>query len=87
MPVPTPPPRHPLNEQVDDLLARWQHLRQDLQDSSRALEAALAAFAKGEGPEPVDQRATVDRLRQECDALFNALMEAVRAAQEAGVRK
>jgi hypothetical protein len=81
------PRQHPLNEQVDELLARWQHQRQDLQDASRALEAALAAFARGDGPEPLAERDLVDRLRTECDALFSGLMESVRAAKEAGVRK
>ena len=81
------PSQHPLNVQVDDLLARWQHQRQDLQDASRALEASLEAFARGTGPEPVQERELVDRLRKECDAVFASLMEAVRAAQEAGVRK
>ena len=78
---------HPLNQRVDMLLASWQDKRQSLQDESRALEAALTAFAQGSGPEPLDQRAKVERLRAECDALFVDLLAAVRDAQAAGVRR
>lgn len=88
---PTTPPAtqhlHPLNQRVDMLLASWQDRRQQLQDESRALEAALAAFAHGTGSEPLEQRGKVERLRAECDALFVDLLAAVRDAQAAGVRR
>jgi len=85
----TPPGQHlhPLNQRVDMLLASWQDKRQQLQDESRALEAALSAFAHGSGSEPLEQRAKVERLRADCDALFVDLLAAVREAQEAGVRR
>jgi DnaJ-domain-containing protein 1 len=78
---------HPLNQRVERLLASWQDKRQRLQDQSRALEAALSAFARGAGPEPLQQKALVEQLRGECDALFNEVLAAVREAQEAGVRR
>lgn len=78
---------HPLNQRVDMLLASWQDKRQKLQDESRALEAALSAFAQSGGAEPLEQRAKVERLRAECDALFVDLLAAVREAQAAGVRR
>ena len=92
MPYRKPPPtpeelQHPLNQRVERLLASWQDKRQSLQDQSRALEAALSAFARGEGPEPLQQKALVEQLRTECDALFTEVLAAVREAQEAGVRR
>lgn len=77
---------HPLNKAVEDLLVRWQHARQELQDRSQALDAAVRAFAVGTGPEPIQQRQELERLRAHCDELFQRLMAAVRDAQEAGVR-
>lgn len=84
---PASQPHHPLNRRVEMLLASWQDRRQQLQDESRALDAALSAFAHGSGPEPLAQRAKVERLRAECDALFVDLLAAVREAQAAGVRR
>jgi hypothetical protein len=78
---------HPLNQRVERLLASWQDKRQMLQDQSRALEAALSAFAQGEGQEPREQKSRVEQLRAECDSLFNDVLVAVREAQEAGVRR
>jgi DnaJ-domain-containing protein 1 len=80
-------PMHPLNQRVERLLASWQDKRQMLQDQSRTLEAALSAFARGAGEEPLEQKARVEQLRAECDALFNDVLVAVREAQEAGVRR
>lgn len=87
---PSPRPegrRHPLNERVERLLSAWQDKRQQLQDHSRALEAALRAFARGEAPEPLQQKQEVEALRRECDALFNDVLGAVREAQDAGVHR
>ncbi|MGV3571606.1 MAG: hypothetical protein ACO1PB_13475 [Ramlibacter sp.] len=77
---------HPLNLKVEHCFAAWQERRQRLQDRSRALEAALAAFAHGGGPEPSAQKAEVEVLRAECDALFAEVLAAVAAAKAAGVR-
>lgn len=79
-------PLDPLNQKVEQALSAWQDKRQQLQDQSRALEAALAAFAKDEGPEPGEQKAVVEALRKECDTLFAAVLAAVAAAKAAGVR-
>jgi len=77
---------HPLNVKVEQCFTAWQERRQGLQDRSRALEAALEAFAHGSGPQPVAQKAEVEALRAECDALFSQVLAAVAAAKAAGVR-
>ena len=77
---------HPLNQRVEQAFAAWRDRRQALQDASKALEAALDAFAHGTAPEPAELRGQVDQLRIECDALFGDVLAAVTAAKEAGVR-
>lgn len=77
---------HPLNLRVEQAFAMWQDKRQGLQDASRALEAALDAFAHGRGPEPAELRARLEALRGECDVLFGEVLAAVDAAKQAGVR-
>ena len=80
------PTMHPLNQRVEQAFAAWRDHRQSLQDASKALEAALDAFAHGAASEPVELRARVDQLRAECDALFSDVLAAVAAAKDAGVR-
>jgi hypothetical protein len=77
---------HPLNQRVEQAFGMWQEKRQKLQDTSRALEAALDAFAHGRGTEPAELRAELEALRSECDALFLEVLAAVNAAKQAGVR-
>lgn len=77
---------HPLNQRVEQAFARWQERRQQLQDTSRELEAALEAFAHGRGTEPTQLREDLETLRIDCDRLFNEVLAAVAAAKEAGVR-
>lgn len=77
---------HPLNQRVEHAFVMWQEKRQKLQDTSRALEAALDAFAHGRGQEPARLKAELEALRSECDTLFGEVLAAVNAAKEAGVR-
>jgi hypothetical protein len=79
-------PTDPLNIRVEQAFGAWRDKRQLLQHASQRLERALDAFAHGEGPEPVQLKAELEALRAECDQLFLAILEAVRAAQAAGVR-
>ena len=79
-------PTDPLNIRVEQAFAVWRDRRQHLQETSQALEQALDAFAHGKGPEPVQLKSDLEKLRSECDELFLAISAAVRAAQAAGVR-
>lgn len=79
-------PTDPLNIRVEQAFGVWRDRRQLLQDTSRALEEALDAFAHGRGPEPADLKARLETLRIECDQLFTEVLAAVREAQAAGVR-
>lgn len=77
---------HPLNMRVEQAFGAWRDRRQLLQDTSKALEAALDDFAHGQGQEPVELKARLESLRVECDELFAQVLGAVKAAQAAGVR-
>lgn len=79
-------PTDPLNIRVEQAFGIWRDKRQFLQDTSQALEQALDDFAHGRGPEPVQLKADLEKLRSECDNLFLDILAAVRAAKEAGVR-
>jgi len=76
----------PLNLRVEQAFGAWRERRQLLQDTSKALEAALDDFAHGKGAEPEALKARLEVLRIECDELFGQVLEAVKAAQEGGVR-
>lgn len=79
-------PTDPLNIRVEQAFAVWRDRRQQLQDTSQALEEALDGFAHGKAPEPVQLKAELETLRSECDSLFLDILAAVRTAQAAGVR-
>ena len=79
-------PTDPLNIRVEQAFGVWRDRRQLLQETSQALERALDAFAHGDGPEPVQLTADLQKLRSECDALFLEISAAVRDAKAAGVR-
>ena len=79
-------PTDPLNIRVEQAFGAWRDKRQDLQHTSQTLEQALDAFAHGNGPEPVQLKAELEELRAECDRLFLAILAAVQAAKDAGVR-
>ena len=77
---------HILNRRVEGAFSLWRDKRQELQDTSRALEAALEAFSCGEADEPTELKERLGELRMECDELFSNVLEAVKEAQLAGVR-
>ena len=79
-------PTDPLNIRVEQAFAVWRDRRQLLQETSQALEQALADFAQGNGAEPTELKEKLEKLRSECDALFLEISRAVHAARAAGVR-
>ena len=79
-------PVDPLNIRVEQAFGVWRDKRQQLQETSQALEQALDDFAHGRAPEPLELKAELEKLRAECDSLFLEILAAVRAAQAAGVR-
>ena len=79
-------PVDPLNIRVEQAFGIWRDKRQLLQETSQTLEQALDAFAHGNGPEPSQLKAELEKLRSECDSHFLDILAAVRAAQAAGVR-
>ena len=77
---------HPLKLKVEQAFAAWQDKRRELEQSSRALEAALKALSEGQDADVEPLKTKLDALRRECDELFAQLLAAVDAARDAGVQ-
>lgn len=61
-------------ERLSAAFKRWDRNRTLLHAKRRQLAAAMAAFERGEGPEPVHQSIEVECLEELCAELFAELL-------------
>jgi hypothetical protein len=68
----------PSAPQLDHLHHEWEQVHTKLRSLEQRLSDAIALYARGRGPRPVDLIAEVVALRAECARRFEALMAGVR---------
>lgn len=69
---------HPRVSDLDKLHHDWETVHTRLRELEQRLSEAIALYARGRGPRPVDLIAEVEALRAECARRFEALMQGVR---------
>ena len=65
------------HERVKARFNKWQLCRASLREKSLLLDEAMGSSVEGAAPMPAELIAEVKALREECDALFKHVLEAM----------
>jgi hypothetical protein len=63
---------------LDNLHHEWEEVHTRLRELEQRLSDAIALYARGRGPRPIELMSEVEALRAQCARRFEALMTGIR---------